>query len=149
MCSVPKVRTKYSILTEQMGKGEKSMRHQMKLYTQPFTMIQFGEKTIELRLYDEKRQKIQVNDEIEFSCVDGSQKPFLVKVIALHRFDSFAALYDALPLLKCGYTDTTIAEARAEDMNQYYTPQEQARYGVVGIEIQLVHSDEDDLLRAD
>ena len=53
----------------------------------------------------------------------------------LHRFDSFEELYGALPLLKCGYTPEDVGDAHPRDMEQYYSPKEQARYGVVGIEI--------------
>ena len=111
------------------------MKHKMKLQSQPFNMIRSGQKTFELRLYDEKRQLVQVGDEIEFSCIDGNETPIVVRVIALHRFKNFEELYAALPLLKCGYTKETIGAASPEDMNSYYSPEEQARYGVVGIEI--------------
>lgn len=49
------------------------MKHKMKLRFQPFNMIRSGQKTYELRLYDEKRQRVQVNDEIEFSCLDENE----------------------------------------------------------------------------
>ena len=50
------------------------MKHEMRLHDTPFKMIQAGTKTIELRLYDEKRQQIQVGDEIEFhSRVTGEK----------------------------------------------------------------------------
>jgi len=35
------------------------MIHQMTLYNGPFEAIQSGKKTIEMRLYDEKRKKLQ------------------------------------------------------------------------------------------
>ena len=123
------------------------MKHKMKLRFQPFNMIRSGQKTYELRLYDEKRQRVQVNDEIEFSCLDGNETPFVVRVIALHLFKNFGELYATLPLLECGYTKETIDTASPEDMNQYYSVEEQARYGVVGIEIKLIQSD-DPMLRA-
>ena len=110
----------------------------MKLRSQPFNMIQSGQKTFELRLYDEKLQLVQVNYEIEFSCLDGNETPFAVRVIALHLFKNFGELYSTLPLLKCSYTKETIDTASPEDMNQYYSVEEQARYGVVGIEIRIV-----------
>ena len=44
-----------------------TMRYYMKLKSHPFYMIRSGQKTFELRLFDEKRQKLQVNDEIEFT----------------------------------------------------------------------------------
>ena len=41
--------------------------HNMKLHHAPFDMIRRGEKTIELRLYDEKRRLIEVGDRIVFT----------------------------------------------------------------------------------
>ena len=46
--------------------------------------------------------------------------------------------YAALPLLKCGYTEETITNASPDDMNQYYSIEKQSKYGVVGIEIELL-----------
>ena len=40
--------------------------HQMKLNNKPFNMIKNGRKNIELRLYDEKRRKLNIGDEIIF-----------------------------------------------------------------------------------
>lgn len=114
------------------------MKHKMKLQSHPFNMIRSGQKTYELRLYDEKRQLVQVNDEIEFSCLDGDVPSFTVKVIALHLFENFGELYAVLPLLKCGYTKETVNDASPEDMIQYYSAEEQTHYGVVGIEIELI-----------
>lgn len=65
------------------------MKHTMHLQPQPFLMIRSGEKTIELRLYDEKRQQIKVNDEIEFCSPESGQTPYTVRVKALHRFRNF------------------------------------------------------------
>ena len=42
------------------------MTHIMRLNTSPFEMIASGEKTIELRLNDEKRRKITIGDEISY-----------------------------------------------------------------------------------
>ena len=38
------------------------MEHTMNLNAHPFEMMRSGKKTIELRLYDEKRRKISVGD---------------------------------------------------------------------------------------
>lgn len=108
--------------------------HNMKLQHSPFEKIKSGEKTIELRLFDEKRQQIKAGDRIVFT--DTANGDTLVRtVVKLHRFDSFEALYRSLPLLKCGYTTENIDKAHPSDMKQYYSAQEQNRYGVVGIEI--------------
>jgi ASC-1-like (ASCH) protein len=110
--------------------------HEMKLQPEPFAKIKSGEKTIELRLYDEKRQQIKVGDRIVFTNTD-SGKSLWVTVVKLHRFDSFAQLYEALPLLQCGYTVEDVDKAHPSDMEAYYSVEEQKKYGVVGIEIQV------------
>ena len=46
------------------------MLHCMKLNRDPFEKIKSGSKTIEMRLFDEKRQRISVGDFIEFSSAE-------------------------------------------------------------------------------
>ncbi len=117
------------------------MTHTLNLNPQPFAMIADGRKTIELRLYDEKRSQIRVGDTLVFTHSDDATQTLTAKVTALHRFPDFAALYAALPLDKCGYLPEEIAEASPEDMNVYYSTEKQALYGVVGIEIDLIEEE--------
>lgn len=107
---------------------------EMKLHPGPFAKIKSGAKTIELRLYDEKRQKIKEGDVIEFTCTADGEK-IRVTVKKLHRFDSFAQLYQTLPLLQCGYTAEDVDQAQPSGMEAYYSVEEQQKYGVVGIEL--------------
>ena len=114
------------------------MFHLMRLQPEPFRQIATGRKTIELRLNDEKRRKLSVGDTIVFQCTVGKE-PFLrAKVSALHYFDSFAQLYATLPPEKLGYGPEEIPSATAADMEKYYSPEEQARWGVVGIALELL-----------
>ncbi len=108
--------------------------HKMKLSREPFKMISSGFKTIELRLLDEKRRNIRIDDEIVFTCVENGEK-IRARVVDLHYFDSFEDLYKSLPLLKCGYTEQNVKSAKASDMEEFYSAQEQKEYGVVGIEL--------------
>lgn len=114
------------------------MTHKLNLHSSPFEMIQSGRKTIELRLYDEKRRKIAAGDTLVFVHSDDPAQTLAATVRALHRFPDFAALYAALPLDRCGYLPEEIATASPEDMNLYYSVEKQALYGVVGIEIALI-----------
>ena len=110
------------------------MIHHMKLHSTPFEMIKSGKKTIELRLYDDKRQKIKLGDEIIFTnTVNGEMLSRTVK--GTHIFESFHELYKSLPLLKCGYTEDDIDSASPLDMEKYYSIDEQKNFGVVGIEL--------------
>ena len=110
--------------------------HKMNLHNAPFDMIKSGQKTIELRLFDEKRQKINAGDTIVFTNTTTGET-LHATVLKLHVFDSFDALYQALPLLKCGYTAEDIHSAKPSDMQSYYSLEKQKQYGVVGIKICL------------
>lgn len=114
------------------------MTHFMNLHPRPFALIADGRKTIELRLLDEKRKQIAIGDTLVFTNTAdaGAQLRCVVKV--LHYFDDFTQLYAALPLSKCGYLPEELDTAAPSDMDQYYPPQKQRQYGVVGIEIERI-----------
>ena len=109
--------------------------HQMKLKASPFSKIQNGTKTIELRLNDEKRQQVQVGDFIEFTQIDDASQKLVVRVTALHHFNSFAELYTALPKEKLGYGPDETPDP--DHMDAYYPREKQYKYGVLGIELRL------------
>ena len=113
------------------------MIHNMNLRPVPFRMIAAGKKIYELRLNDEKRSQIAVGDKIVFTNTqDGTQ--LTVEVKNLHRFASFAELYQSLPLTQCGYEPEELADASPDDMNIYYPPEKQKKYGVLAIEIRTL-----------
>lgn len=111
------------------------MKHYMNLNPEPFEMIRSGKKTIELRLNDEKRKSINVDDTIIFTNTEDSGMQISATVKALHKFRTFAELYENLPLLKCGYTEVDIDNAKPEDMNIYYSKELEVKYGALGIEL--------------
>ena len=113
------------------------MTHYMNLASEPFEQISSGAKTIELRLYDEKRQTVSAVYTIIFTNrADNHQVS--AKVLKLHIFDSFKELYNNLPLLKCGYTEQELDTASPDDMLAYYPKEKQEKYKAVGIEIELI-----------
>ena len=114
------------------------MLHEMTLFPKPYASIASGKKTIELRLYDEKRQSIQIGDQIRFTNSEDASKSTLCEVVQLHVFKNFAELYEKLPLLKCGYTSEDVVNAHPDDMLTYYSKEKQAKYGVVGIELKRI-----------
>lgn len=112
------------------------MEHIMQLRPSPFNMIKNKMKSIELRLYDEKRQKIKIGDTIRFYNTENFEQLTAV-VKELFIFESFEELYKSLPLNKCGYTASNIGHAKPEDMLQYYPLDKQKQYKVVGIQVEL------------
>ena len=107
--------------------------HAMRLQDGPFRAIAAGRKTVEMRLYDEKRQAIRPGDVIVFTAPAG--ETLTVRVEEVRRFDSFAELYAAFAPAELGYGPGETADPR--DMEVYYSPVQQTKYGVVGIRIRL------------
>ena len=110
------------------------MIHNMKLWQESFYKIADGSKTIELRLNDEKRQQINIDDTIVFNCTKNNDV-ITAKVKALHKFADFIELYKNLPLDKCGYTAEELKTAHYTDMYAYYSQEQIERYGALGIEL--------------
>ena len=109
--------------------------HELRLHNEPFELINSGSKTIEMRLYDEKRKLIKEGDIIIFTNRLTDEK-LKTKVIKLHLFNNFKELYNAFPCVSLGYKINEKIDP--SDMEKYYPKEEQKKYGVVGIEIRLV-----------
>ena len=109
--------------------------HRMRLNPEPFAMIEIGQKTIELRLFDEKRRAIRSGDVIRFANTADEDEVLYCRADKLHVFPSFADLYEALPLTACGYSPEAAKTASPKDMDAYYSAEEQRRFGVVGISV--------------
>lgn len=119
------------------------MTHRMSLRKAPFDAIRAGQKTVELRLYDEKRKQLAPGDRIEFTNTEDPRRVLLCRVTHLHVFATFEDLYRTLSLLSCGYTEETVGSASPHDMDAYYPKEEQEKYEVVGIELTLVREEPD------
>lgn len=113
-----------------MGKGDFMNKHYLHLKHDPFIRIKEERKTVELRLNDEKRQKIHCGDHLIFTDLMTQES---IEVIVLERIeaDSFEKLFHELPL-------DVLGDTSYPDMSQYYSPEKQEKYGVLGIRIQLL-----------
>lgn len=111
------------------------MKYEMKLNNGPFKNIKNGTKTIELRLNDEKRQLLKIKDLIEFTNRETLEQ-LLVEIENLYHYPSFEELYKHFDKVAMGYKEDE--EADPKDMEEYYSKEEQEKYGVLGIEIKKV-----------
>lgn len=107
------------------------MLHKMKLNESPFERIKNGTKTIEFRLYDEKRQQIKIGDKIEFSKSPDLQEKLLVDVIDLYREDTFENLFRKL------YSNEEEIIQKTKIMHTIYSPEKEQQYGILGIKIKI------------
>ena len=109
--------------------------HQMNLQPKYFNFMKNGTKRIELRLYDEKRRTIELGDTIEFS---GSEEEILrAKVVGLLRYASFKDLFEDFDISLLADKSMTKQEL-LETLSEFYMPEKQAEYGVVGIRLKML-----------
>ena len=110
----------------------------MNLWDDSFQAIKEGWKTIEMRLLDEKRAAIKLNDTIEFSNVKTEEK-IKCKVMRLYKYHDFYELYKYHDKRSIGYKDSE--DANPEDMFMYYSQDMIEKYGVIGIGLSVVEAD--------
>ena len=110
------------------------MIHEMKLNESPFERIKNGTKTIEFRLYDEKRKKVKIGDKIEFSKLPDLQEKILVDVLDIYRDETFENLFKKI------FTDKNEIARKTKSMYQFYSKEQEKQYGVVGIRIKLLNN---------
>ncbi len=111
------------------------MLHTMKLGHEPFTAIQEGRKTIETRLFDEKRQKLSIGDEILFSDTDASETSLRVRVVGLTRYATFQELFAARDTQPFGGERGKMQ--LLDQVRTFYSAADEAKYGVLAIEFVL------------
>lgn len=109
----------------------------MKLNPEAFDKIAFGRKTIELRLYDEKRKLVKPGDEIIFSHIQNPYRSICVVVDSMITATSFESLFKHISLVDCGYEEKEINGFNHLDMKKYYSEDRQKQCGVVGIKFSL------------
>lgn len=108
--------------------------HQLKLATEPFNAIISGNKTIESRLYDAKRQKIQIGDRIIFTNRDNSEQTVTTEVVGLLRYATFRDLFSHNNPRKFGGDNVEWLE---NQISEFYSIEDQKIYGVIGIEFKV------------
>ena len=110
------------------------MLYEMNLQKAPFDLIKNGQKTIEMRLCKNNRDKIQRGDHIVFHNEKDGEK-LEVLVLNMHKYPSFKELYENHKKESLGYRSDEIANP--DDMLIYYSKEDIEKYGVLAIEIKV------------
>lgn len=93
---------------------------EMHLADIPYEKIKSGEKTVEIRLYDEKRKLLKVGDRIIFYKGEARDSGFSAKVTGLYRFESFEELFKSPLFDKTCMGDVSPIEAAHGNVSLLY-----------------------------
>lgn len=115
------------------------MVHNMRLENQPFCEIRDGKKTIEIRIFDDKRRRLDVGDKIIFTNLSDQEQKIAVNIKALYRYGSFRELFEEISSDRCGNLVDSSVEELVEKMREYYSEEDEAKCGVLGIKIELAN----------
>ncbi len=99
--------------------------HEMRLHPAPFEQIQNGSKNLEIRINDAKRRLIQPGDTILLLKRPDFTQQVSVRVKARHESANFNELFKQFPEHKT-------------DMSAYYSPADEQKWGVVGLEFEVL-----------
>ena len=111
-----------------------NMEHKMRLQPKYYECILNGTKRIEVRLNDEKRRLINIGDTITFYKMPDEKESISVKVVDLLHYKTFEGLLNDYDISIVADKDDT-KENLLKILNEFYSKEEQEKYGVLGIKI--------------
>jgi ASC-1-like (ASCH) protein len=109
--------------------------HKLHLHPEPFVYIRSGSKTVESRLFDEKRRNYRIGDKLIF--INRADESELIEstIVDLHKEQSFQDLFMSKKTL--GKFSTTSIDKLLDGIELYYSKKDQEKYGVIGIEFKI------------
>jgi ASC-1-like (ASCH) protein len=106
-----------------------------------YSLIKAGVKTAEGRLNKGDFAQMKIGDIVEWFNTEGSKKKsFLTRIVGINHYHSFDAmirgerLKNTLPLSSI----RTIKQGVEEVYYKYYTPEDERKYGIVAIQLEVV-----------
>ena len=109
------------------------MLHKMGLYEEPFQSIVAVKKVIEIRLNDEKRQAVQVDDLIEFTNLSTDEQ-VIVRVLERQAFNDFQSLYENVSLEQIDCIGWTMNDLKAT--YTIYSRESEKQFGALALTIE-------------
>ncbi len=114
------------------------MEHTLKLYKKYFDLLKAGNKTVEIRLAEPKRDKISIDDTIVFFELPNKDKSIRTQVLDIHRFPELSDLLEFYTPKDIGFQNMS----REEVMNsgfiyEIYPKEKIKKYGLIAFKLQL------------
>lgn len=108
--------------------------HTMRLNDEPFNLIKTRKKIIELRLLDEKRRSINLEDALEFVHREDADLTISAKISAIFYYNTFANLISDLPIQWFGYQTKNEV---IDKVSSIYSPEQEKLHSVVGFKFEI------------
>ena len=111
--------------------------HTVSLYEEGFDLIKNGHKTVEVRLYDEKRKQFQPGHKLIFRKLPDENDSIETEIEAIKTFMTFEELYRDIGFEALGRSDKTM-QWMLEKTGELYSRDEEQRNGAVAIYIKTL-----------
>ncbi len=111
--------------------------YNMKLLPQYFNYIKNGTKRLELRLNDEKRKQLKVNDIITFEELSETKEYLNTKITNIYKYNNFKDLINDFSI-ELMADKTLTKDELLHTLNEIYTIEQQDKHGVLAIEIKII-----------
>ena len=102
-----------------------------------FDIVKNESKNIELRLNDEKRQKLSVGDTITFLKRPDEIESITAKITKLEHYNNFDEVIDELPMERI-YKKNTSKEKFINIIRRFYTKEDEEKYGILAIYFTII-----------
>ncbi len=112
------------------------MTYEMKVQPEYFNYILHGTKRIEIRLNYKSQKNIKLGDRIVFLKEPELKESFETKVLGLLRYNSFEDMFKDYDISILADKSMT-KEELLSDLEKFYSKENQEKYGVLGIRIEL------------
>lgn len=112
------------------------MEYKMGLQEKYFNALKYGSKKIEMRLNDEKRKELNIGDTIYFLLEPDRKEKIKTKIVNLIKYKDFNEAVNNIEIEFLASTNDT-KEEYLNDLNKYYSKEEQEKNGVLAIEVEM------------
>ena len=103
-----------------------------------FYKTESGEKIVEVRLFDVKRQKLKVGNVIRFLKMSDAKDFVDTRIVGLFRFDSFGELFGKFGGNYYGKDVEYDVEDFIRGCRKYYSKEKELEFGVLAIKIEVI-----------
>lgn len=108
-----------------------------------FNKMKNGERSVEVRLFDKKRQQLKIGDIIEFVNIETKEK-LLTQLKGIAIFENFSDMVDYLTPQLLGYPNKEELMLRFERL---YPADLVSRFNIVGLFIKNINADLLEIIR--